>query len=122
MIDNSYHYVKILNSGTSVVDLLVDGSEMRINKHSKLSEVLEKSLSRISQITGVNNLTSQIPGRVVSVLGKQGDSVTRGDSVVVLESMKMQVAVKSHKDGRIKEIKVKQGNAVARNDVIAVIE
>jgi biotin carboxyl carrier protein len=122
MIDNSYHYAKILNSGTSVVDLLVDGSEMRINKYSKLSEVLEKSLSRISQMTGVNNLTSQIPGRVVSVLGKQGDSVTRGDSVVVLESMKMQVAVKSHKDGRIKEIKVKQGNAVARNDVIAVIE
>lgn len=122
MIDNSYHYAKILRSGTSVVDLLVDGSEIRINKHSKLSEVLEKSLSRISQITGVNNLTSQIPGRVVSVLGKQGDSVTRGDSVVVLESMKMQVAVKSHKDGRIKEIKVKQGNAVARNDVIAVIE
>lgn len=122
MIDNSYHYAKILSSSTSAVNLLVDGNEVRINKHSKLSNVLEKSLSRISQMTGVNNLTSQIPGRVVSVLGKQGDSVTRGDSVVVLESMKMQVAVKSHKDGRIKEIKVKEGNTVARNDVIAVIE
>ncbi|HZD35963.1 MAG TPA: acetyl-CoA carboxylase biotin carboxyl carrier protein subunit [Nitrososphaeraceae archaeon] len=122
MIDNSYHYAKILNSSTSVVNLLIDGNEVRINKHSKLSDVLEKSLSRISQVTGVNNLTSQIPGRVVSILGKQGDPVTRGDSVVVLESMKMQVAVKSHKDGRIKEIKVKEGNTVARNDVIAVIE
>jgi biotin carboxyl carrier protein len=39
-----------------------------------------------------------------------------------VESMKMQVAVKSHKDGKIKEIKVKQGNTVSRNDVIAVIE
>lgn len=122
MIDNTYHYAKILNSSTSVVNLIVDGNEMRINKHSKLSEVLEKSLSKISQMTGINNLTSQIPGRVVSIIGKQGDSVNKGDSIVVLESMKMQVAVKSHKDGKIKEIKVKQGNTVSRNDVIAVIE
>jgi biotin carboxyl carrier protein len=122
MIDNSYHSAKILTSSTSEMKLLIDGIELKISKHSKLSEVLEKSLSRISQTAGVNNLTSQIPGRVVSVLGKQGDSVNKGDSIVVLESMKMQVAVKSHKDGKIKEIKVKQGNTVSRNDIIAVIE
>lgn len=122
MIDNSYHSAKILHSSTSEVKLLIDGTEMKINKHSKLSGVLEQSLSKISQTAAVNNLTSQIPGRVVSVLGKQGDSVNKGDSIVVLESMKMQVAVKSHKDGKIKEIKVKQGNTVSRNDVIAVIE
>ena len=122
MIDNSYHSAKILNSSTSEVKLLIDGVEMKINKHSKLSEVLEKSLSKISQTAGVNNLTSQIPGRVVSVLGKQGDTVSKGDSIVVLESMKMQVAVKSHKDGKIREVKVKQGNTVSRNDLIAVIE
>ena len=122
MIDNSYHSAKILNSSTSEVKLLIDGVEMKINKHSKISEVLEKSLSKISQTAGVNNLTSQIPGRVVSVLGKQGDTVSKGDSIVVLESMKMQVAVKSHKDGKIREVKVKQGNTVSRNDLIAVIE
>ncbi len=122
MIDNSYHSAKILHYSTSEVNLLIDGTEMKINKHSKLSEVLEQSLSKISQTAAVNNLTSQIPGRVVSVLGKQGDSVNKGDSIVVLESMKMQVAVKSHKDGKIKEIKVTQGNTVSRNDVIAVIE
>ena len=122
MINNSYHYAKILSSSTSEVKLLIDGTEMKISKHSKLSEVLEKSLSKISMSTGVNSLTSQIPGRVVSVIGKQGDSVNKGDSIVVLESMKMQVAVKSHKDGVIKEIKVKQGDTVSRNDLIAVIE
>jgi biotin carboxyl carrier protein len=122
MIDNSYHYAKLLNSSTFELKLLIDGTEIKINKHSKLSEVLGKSLSKISQTTGVNNLTSQIPGRVVSVLGKPGDSVNKGDSIVALESMKMQVAVKSHKDGKIKEIKVKQGDTVSRNDIIAVIE
>jgi len=36
--------------------------------------------------------------------------------------MKMQVAIKSHKDGTVKSIKVKEGGTVAKNDVIAEIE
>jgi biotin carboxyl carrier protein len=48
--------------------------------------------------------------------------VKKGDAVVILESMKMQVAVKAHKDGNLKEIRVKQGAAVARNDIVAIIE
>ena len=48
--------------------------------------------------------------------------VKKGDAVVVLESMKMQVAVKAHKDGNLKEIKVENGAAVARNEIIAIIE
>ncbi len=46
----------------------------------------------------------------------------KGDSLVVLESMKMQVAVKAHKDGIIKELRVKKGATVSRNDIIAIIE
>jgi biotin carboxyl carrier protein len=36
--------------------------------------------------------------------------------------MKMQVAIKAHKDGKIKEIKVKESATVSRNDVVAIIE
>jgi biotin carboxyl carrier protein len=56
------------------------------------------------------------------VLVKVGAEVKKGDSVVILESMKMQVAVKAHKDGLIKEIRTKEGSTVARYDVVAVIE
>lgn len=122
MINNSYHYAKILSANTSEVRLLIDGIDLVVIKHSKLSEILARSLSRISSAAAENNLTSQIPGRVVSVLGKIGDNVNKGDSLVVLESMKMQVAVKSHKNGTIREIRIKLGNTVSRNDVIAVIE
>ena len=47
-------------------------------------------------------LKSQIPGKVVSIAVEDGDSVKKGDVVCTLESMKMQVAVKAHKDGVIK--------------------
>ncbi|GFN42266.1 MAG: macrolide-specific efflux protein MacA [Marine Group I thaumarchaeote] len=39
-----------------------------------------------------------------------------------MESMKMQVSIKAHKDGTIKSIKIKEGGTVAKNDLIAEIE
>ena len=44
------------------------------------------------------------------------------NEICVLESMKMQVSIKSHKDGKIKSLKIKEGNSVNKNDVIAEIE
>jgi biotin carboxyl carrier protein len=53
---------------------------------------------------------------------EDGSNVKKGDVVCVLESMKMQVSVKSHKDGVVKKLKVKGGMSVAKNDILAEIE
>lgn len=122
MLDNTFHHAKILQSGSAEIKLIVDGQPLTVKKHSKLTEVLEKASALGSATGGDRNLASQIPGRVVNISAKAGSEVKKGDVIVVLESMKMQVAVKAHKDGILKEIKVKQGASVARNDVLAVIE
>lgn len=122
MLDNTFHHAKILQSGSAEVKLMLDGQPLTVKKHSKLTEVLERASALGGAGGGDRNLTSQIPGRVVNIAAKAGTEVKKGDVIVVLESMKMQVAVKAHKDGSLKEIKVKQGASVARNDVVAVIE
>jgi biotin carboxyl carrier protein len=122
ILDNSYKTAKILEYGSSHVKILMNGEQIILKKHSKLTEILEKSMALGSSASGENKLLSQIPGRVVSKMVKAGDQIKKSDSVIVLESMKMQVAVKAHKDGQIKDIKVKIGNTVSRNDVVAVIE
>ena len=122
ILGNSYHHAKILSSTSSETRMIVDGEPLTVKKHSKLTEVLRKSLSSTGIGAAENNLTSQIPGRIVSVVAKPGSAVRKGDAIVVLESMKMQVAVKAHKDGTIKEIRTKEGASVARHDLIAVIE
>lgn len=122
MLENTFHHAKILQSGSAEVKLMLDGQPLTVKKHSKLTEVLEKASALIGAGGGDRNLTSQIPGRVVNIVAKAGAEVKKGDVIVVLESMKMQVAVKAHKDGNLREIKVKQGASVARYDVLAVIE
>jgi biotin carboxyl carrier protein len=122
ILDNSYRTAKILEFGSSHIKLLMNGEQIILKKHSKLTEILEKSMALGGSSSGENKLLSQIPGRVVSIMVKAGDQIKKGDSVIVLESMKMQVAVKAHKDGRIRDTKVKMGDTVSRNDVVAVIE
>jgi biotin carboxyl carrier protein len=122
MLDNTFHQAKILHSGSAEVKMIIDGLPLTVKKHSKLTEVLGKASALGGAGGGDRNLTSQIPGRVVSISVKSGMEVKKGDVIVVLESMKMQVAVKAHKDGTLKDLKVKQGASVARYDVLAVIE
>ncbi len=122
ILDNTFHHAKIIHSNSMETKVLIDGQPMTVKKHLRLTQILGKSLSMAELGGGINSLTSQIPGRVVSVLVEPGNAVKKGDSVVILESMKMQVAVKAHKDGNIKEIRVKQGAVVARNDTVAIIE
>lgn len=122
ILDNSYRTAKILEFGSSHIKLLMNGEQIILKKHSKLTEILEKSMALGGSSSGENKLLSQIPGRVVSIMVKAGDQIKKGDSVIVLESMKMQVAVKAHKDGQIRDTKVKIGDTVSRNDVVAVIE
>lgn len=122
ILDNSYRTAKILEFGSSHIKLLMNGEQIILKKHSKLTEILEKSMALGGSSSGENKLLSQIPGRVVTIMVKAGDQIKKGDSVIVLESMKMQVAVKAHKDGQIRDTKVKIGDTVSRNDVVAVIE
>jgi biotin carboxyl carrier protein len=55
---------------------------------------------------------SQMPGKIVRVLVKAGDTVTRGQSLLVMEAMKMENEIKSPQDGVIKEVKVVEAQAV----------
>jgi biotin carboxyl carrier protein len=122
MLDSSYHYARIVSSNSAETKILIDNQLLIVKRYSKMTEVLEKSLPSARAGDAENILISQIPGRVVTISAKTGASVKKGDVVMVLESMKMQIAVKAHKDGNIKEIKVEEGKTVGRNDVMAIIE
>jgi acetyl-CoA/propionyl-CoA carboxylase biotin carboxyl carrier protein len=61
-------------------------------------------------------------GTIVKVLVDVGDAIEVGQTVCVLEAMKMENNVNAEKGGTVKEVKVKAGDAVGPGDVIALIE
>lgn len=65
-----------------------------------------------------NVLVSPMPGLVVGINVKRGDRVYRGQDLIVLESMKMEMGVSSPCDGVVDEIKIKEGQAIEAGDTL----
>jgi acetyl-CoA/propionyl-CoA carboxylase biotin carboxyl carrier protein len=72
--------------------------------------------------TGSGTVTVPMQGTIVKVTVAVGDEVELGQTVCVLEAMKMENNVVSEKAGTVKEIKVAAGDAVGPGDVVAIIE
>lgn len=68
------------------------------------------------------DLTAQMPGQVVDVLVAEGDEVYAGQTLVLLEAMKMQIRVSAPKDGRVRRLLVGKGMVVERGQLLAEIE
>jgi biotin carboxyl carrier protein len=67
-------------------------------------------------------MTAFIPGTIPHIYASQGQTVRKGDKLLVLEAMKMKNNVLSPLDGTIKKIYVKQGQRVAKNELLIEFE
>jgi acetyl-CoA/propionyl-CoA carboxylase biotin carboxyl carrier protein len=75
-----------------------------------------------SSASGPTNVVVPMQGTVVKVAVEVGTTVRAGDTVIVLEAMKMENAIIAEREGVVKELRVKPGDTVGTGDVVAVIE
>ena len=68
-----------------------------------------------------NAIISLIPGKVISLKTKIGDHVRIGDTLVILESMKMEAVIRTDREGIVKEFRVKVGDTVKPGDLLLVL-
>jgi acetyl-CoA carboxylase biotin carboxyl carrier protein len=70
----------------------------------------------------VPDIEAHITGTVWKIEVKVGDTVAEGDTVAILESMKMEMPVEAEDEGTVKEIVVSEGEAVSEGDTLVVLE
>jgi acetyl-CoA carboxylase biotin carboxyl carrier protein len=70
----------------------------------------------------VPDVEAHITGTVWKIEVEVGDSVQEGDTVVILESMKMEMPVEAEDPGVVKEILVEEGQSVSEGDALVVLE
>ncbi|MDR3524088.1 MAG: acetyl/propionyl/methylcrotonyl-CoA carboxylase subunit alpha [Acetobacteraceae bacterium] len=104
-IDGVRHRLTVLRDGLSVV-VIRDG----VNLVFVLPDLLSPPKAAHA---GSGRVLAPIPGRVVSVLVNAGDSVTQGQTLVVLEAMKMELALTAPQDGVVRMINVAAGDMVS---------
>jgi acetyl-CoA carboxylase biotin carboxyl carrier protein len=69
----------------------------------------------------VAEVLAEMVANVWKVVASQGDAVEDGDTLVILESMKMEIPVLAESAGTLTELRVQEGQVVQEGDVIAVI-
>jgi acetyl-CoA carboxylase biotin carboxyl carrier protein len=70
----------------------------------------------------VANVEAHITGTVWKIEVQVGDTVEEGDTVVILESMKMEMPVEAEDEGTVSEIRCEEGQAVSEGDTLVVLE
>jgi glutaconyl-CoA/methylmalonyl-CoA decarboxylase subunit gamma len=120
--------------GSEIAKIKVNGTEYEVLIKNKVSKTpiirtkpyVQSTIERTAYTSKEGdigaNVKSPIPGVVLKILKKKGDTVKMGDTLLILEAMKMQNEIQASKDGVIKEIKVKVDENVLEGDVLVVIE
>ena len=81
----------------------------------------EAKTSSPSAPKGTGHVKSPLPGVILDVFVKVGDSVKAGDKLVALEAMKMENIINSDKEGKIVSVKVTKGKSVMEGDILVEI-
>ena len=71
---------------------------------------------------GAATVLAPLPGNIFKILVGVGDEVKKGDTLLIMEAMKMENNVAAEKEGTVKTIRVKVGDNVLQNDVLIELE
>ena len=84
-------------------------------------DVQRASAPNPNSAAGGTKVTSPLPGTILDVFVNVGDQVKVGQTVVLLEAMKMENNIEADVAGTVKEVKVRKGDSVLEGDVLVVI-
>lgn len=74
-----------------------------------------------SGVAGTVKVTAPMPGKILKVVAKEGQTVKKGQALIVLEAMKMENEIVAPQDGTVASINVSMGVSVESNDVLATL-
>ncbi len=129
----SYHFSTVARSEG---ELILEGHgrfKAHVGKPNRDGESVVMALGREAIVSvagkklkksggGASGLTAPMPGKIFKVLKEVGSVVTKGETILILEAMKMEHAIRADKDGKVKAIKYKTGELVQGGVTLAEVE
>ena len=92
-----------------------------VSKNNESIKTETKAEATATVSSGSNNILAPIAGKVVDVKVNVGDTVKKGQTVAIIEAMKLENEIQSQFDGKVVEIKANKGASVNNKDVLIVL-
>lgn len=106
------------NFSEKTVEVLINNRSYLVALQDKFDLLLDQLGMTMDSASKDNDVKAPMPGRILDVLVSEGKPVSAGDSLIVLEAMKMENVIKSPRDGTIKAINVSANESVEKNTVL----
>ena len=102
-------------------EIMLGGEAYAVKVQDERAYRLAKARGELDADSGTVPTKSPMPGVIVRVPVSAGDVIGKGDTLVILESMKMENELKATRDGIILEVKVSAGDSVEKDAVLVVV-
>ena len=133
-IDGKTVTVQIIRAANGRMDLLIDGQRVTAHVSSDLAKrwvTVDGQTLMLTKTSGAKQgvrhdhaggLIAPMPGQIRSVSVSVGDAVKKGQTLLTMEAMKMEIRIQALKDGVVKSVSVKQGQTVEREQILVEVE
>lgn len=138
-INGSPYRVVVNSSDSSMVELEVNGTPYRVEleqKDTKIRTKIKKQaittptpqsastplVTRPKSAAGKSSVQSPLPGVILDIKCNVGDTVKKGQTIMILEAMKMENNILASSNGKITELLVKVGDSVLEGDDLVIVE
>lgn len=103
-------------------EIIINNNTYSVQLKDRFDELLHDLGMDAGSSSKDNDVKAPMPGRVLEILVKEGDAVSEGDGLIVLEAMKMENIIKSTREGVLKHIQAAEGDSVEKNAVLLSYE
>ena len=102
--------------------LKINGQLLELNAKDHYDLLLEQMGMSAANTAKASKLKAPMPGKVLEVMVQTGQTVAKGEGLLILEAMKMENVLKAEEEGIIKSVNVSVGDAVEKNNVLIDFE
>ncbi|MCB0506983.1 MAG: acetyl-CoA carboxylase biotin carboxyl carrier protein subunit [Chitinophagales bacterium] len=132
LLDNKFHILEnhkshnleILHADYALkrFSIKVNNNIYDLNLQTELDALLDKMGMSADDNEKMDNVKAPMPGLVLDILVEKGQTINKGDNLLVLEAMKMENIIKASGTGIVKDIKVNKKDAVEKNQLLIEME
>lgn len=130
--NNTFHVLKDAKSHKATVNtsdfknktyqVMVNSNSYTISISNALDSLIKEMGFSIGNSKKANDIKAPMPGLILSVAVKEGQEVKEGETLLILEAMKMENAIGAPKDGVIKKVHISDGGNVEKGALLIEME
>jgi biotin carboxyl carrier protein len=119
---NKKYMLDVIEKKQNKYTIVVNGVWHSFTVETPISLKRKRYLEQQGEVSSTVSLEAPMPGKIIDILVEEGGEVKEGESIIILEAMKMQNEITSHVSGIVQSIAVKKNESVMKDDLLIEIK